>query len=249
MKRILTIALTLILMMGCLSIASAEGTIDFSGYTLEELLAIREELSEEIAKRPGAVKMTLSYGKYRIGEDIPAGVYTFKFSQVDEDIERTDYYVYENESMYKYDEDRLWVGDMPRLEGELKGDGETRLNLYSGEIIKLYYNGAEIEKIGEVEERVSDYTVPAGTEIPLGEYTVGAEIPVGTYEIYYSGTNTSRVRVFVDAEEADNKFNDGKETVLNADNTKGIITLAEGNVVRVEYTPIIMAKSSGFTFD
>ncbi len=248
MKRIVAIVLTIIMMVGCLT-AAAEGIIDFSGYSLEELLEIRNELSEEIAKRPGGVKMTLTDGKYRIGDDIPAGVYTLKFSPDDEDGERTDYYVYESESMYKYDSDRLWVGDMPYMEGSLKGEGETRLNLYSGELLILYYNGADLEKIGEVEERVSDYAVPAGTEIPLGEYTVGAEIPVGTYEIYYKGTTSSRVRVFVDAKEADNTFNDGKETVLNADNTKGIITLAEGNVVRVEYTPIIMAKSSGFTFD
>ena len=247
MKRILTIALTLILMMGCLSIASAEGTIDFSGYTLEELLTIREELSDEIAKRPGGEKTTLGAGQYAIGTDIPEGLYTFKFvKNGDQDRERTEYYVYENESMYKYDADRWYVGDMPRIDGSLKGDGETRINLYSGEYLVLYYNGAEIERIGDVAERINDYTVPAGTDIPVGEYTVGGEIPVGTYEIYYSGTASSRVTVYKDA---DKSSRDSKEIVLRADNTNGIITLAEGNIVQVEYTPIIMAKSSGFTFD
>ena len=70
--------------------------------------------------------MVLGSGQYKIGEDLPAGVYTFKFVQNgDSDVSRTDYYVYENESMYKYDVDRLWLGDMPRVEGSFKGDGET----------------------------------------------------------------------------------------------------------------------------
>ena len=44
-------------------------------------------------------------------------------------------------------------------------------------------------------------------------------------------------------------FNKGKETVLDFTNTEGTITLNEGNVLRVEYTPIIMTKGGGFTFD
>lgn len=40
-----------------------------------------------------------------------------------------------------------------------------------------------------------------------------------------------------------------KETILDDSNTEGTVTLVEGNVMRVEYTPIIMTKGSGFTFD
>ena len=75
------------------------------------------------------------------------------------------------------------------------------------------------------------------------------EIPAGTYKIFFSGTTTSRVRVFQDALEASNTFIKGKETVLDFTNTEGTITLNEGNVLRVEYTPIIMTKGGGFTFD
>ena len=40
-----------------------------------------------------------------------------------------------------------------------------------------------------------------------------------------------------------------KETVLDWNNTEGTVTLSDGNILRVEYTPIIMTKGGGFTFD
>ena len=95
-------------------------------------------------------------------------------------VSRTDYYVYENESMYKYDIDRLWLGDMPRVEGSFRGNGETRISLYPGEYLSLRYNGAEVARVGNVSDRSSGYTVPTGTTIPKGNYTIGEEIPAGT---------------------------------------------------------------------
>ena len=69
------------------------------------------------------------------------------------------------------------------------------------------------------------------------------------YKIYFNGKSTARVRVFEDVEEADNMFNHGRETVLNASNPEGTILVTAGNVLRVEYTPIVMTKSAGFSFD
>ena len=99
-----------------------------------------------------------------------------------------------------------------------------------------------------VSER-GNYDVPSGTTIPKGNYTIGEEIPAGTYKIYFGGSTTSRVRVFQDADEASNTFNKGKETILDWNNTEGTVTLSDGNILRVEYTPIIMTKGGGFTFD
>lgn len=138
----------------------AEGKIDFSGYTLEELLQIKTDLSNELASRPGAEQMILTPGDYTIGEDFPAGVYSFRFLQNgDEEVERSDYYVYENESMYRYDVDRWWLGDLPRLDGSLKGTADTKLTLYSGELLSIRYNGAEVERVGNAPDVADDYNV------------------------------------------------------------------------------------------
>lgn len=250
MKKLITVTLSILLLMVCFANAMAEDKIDFSSYSLEELLEIRSDLADEIANRPSGEKMVLGSGQYKIGEDLPAGVYTFKFVQNgDNNVSRTDYYVYENESMYKYDVDRLWLGDMPRVEGSFKGDGETRISLYPAEYMSLRYNGAEVARVGNVSDRGTGYTVPTGTTIQKGNYTIGEEIPAGTYKIYFSGTTTSRVRVFQDSKEASNTFNEGKETVLDWNNTEGTVTLSEGNILRMEYTQIIMTKGGGFSFD
>ena len=55
--------------------------------------------------------MVLGSGQYKIGEDLPARVYIFIFVQNgNSDVSRTDYCVYENESMYSDHYDKgLWI--------------------------------------------------------------------------------------------------------------------------------------------
>ena len=251
MKKLLMFLVIVSVLVANMSAAYAEKkSIDFSDYTLDELIQIKADLTEEIARRPGGEKMTLGIGQYRIGEDLPAGVYTFRFVQNgDKDVSRTDYYIYENEAMFRYDVDRYYVGEMPRLKGSLEGEGDTRISLYPGEYLSLYYNGALIDRVGNASVVEHSYEAPAGTGIPTGDYTVGDEIPAGSYKIYFNGQSTARVRVFEDAEEADNIFNEGKQTILNESNPEGTVILDEDNVLRVEYTPIIMTKGGGFSFD
>ena len=66
MKKILAVMIAMMLTALCCFAAVAEGTIDFSGYTLEELLTIRDDLTDEIASRPGGEKMVLGTGQYKI---------------------------------------------------------------------------------------------------------------------------------------------------------------------------------------
>ena len=134
----MALVLSILVLLAGFTTAMAVGTIDFSGYSLEELLEISSDLADEIASRPGGEKIVLGAGQYKIGESLPAGVYSFKFVQNgDSDVSRTDYYVYESESMYKYDIDRLWLGDMPSVEGDFMGDGGLEMCLNAATVIRL----------------------------------------------------------------------------------------------------------------
>ena len=75
MKKLMILVLSMLLLMASFTSAMADGTIDFSSYSLEELLEIRSDLADEISSRPGGEKMVLGSGQYKIGEDLPAGVY------------------------------------------------------------------------------------------------------------------------------------------------------------------------------
>lgn len=242
-----------VLLLTVFSTAAAEEAFDFSGYSLDELLEIRAKLAEEIASRLTGERMELFQGEYTVGEDIPAGVYLFKYVENGDGFSFTDYSIYESRNMFGYAKKQglaLAPYEVSRARGNIWEDhGETRINLYPGEYLILSHNGAEITRIGDVPARGNGYVVPEGTTIPYGTYTIGEEIPAGTYKMYFSGTS-SWVRVFADAQEASDMSNTGEKTIiLNWDNTESTITLVEGDALRVEYSAIVMTKSEGFVFD
>ena len=90
-----------------------------------------------------------------------------------------------------------------------------------------------------VSDRGSNYTVPSGTTIPKGNYTIGDEIPAGTYKIFFSGTTTSRVRVFQDAQEASNTFTKGKKPSLTSQIQKELSLLMR-ETFSVLNTPLLL---------
>lgn len=57
------------------SLAAAEGAMDFSQYTLEELIKLRAALEEEISGRTGSTTAILNPGMYTTGVDIAEGSY------------------------------------------------------------------------------------------------------------------------------------------------------------------------------
>lgn len=48
---------------------------EYSSMTIDELVALREQLMLEIMNRPEWTETELDAGSYRIGKDIPSGVY------------------------------------------------------------------------------------------------------------------------------------------------------------------------------
>lgn len=71
MKRIIMLVLTFCLVFG--TFAYAEG-IDLTSLSIEELAQLRNDLTDELFNRNGAVP--LADGKYVVGKDIAAGAYT-----------------------------------------------------------------------------------------------------------------------------------------------------------------------------
>lgn len=73
MKRFLIVLLTLSLFVPC---AFAE-SIDLKSMTTDDLVALRDAVNAELAKRNFAEKeVVVPLGNYIVGEDIPVGTYT-----------------------------------------------------------------------------------------------------------------------------------------------------------------------------
>ena len=60
MKKMMALVLSILVLLAGFTTAMAVGTIDFSGYSLEELLEISSDLADEIASRPGGEKIVLA---------------------------------------------------------------------------------------------------------------------------------------------------------------------------------------------
>ena len=73
MKKIISFVVVLMLVIS--SFAIAEGIIDVSQYTLDELILIRAAVEQEISNRVSTATAMLMPGKYTTGVDIAAGSY------------------------------------------------------------------------------------------------------------------------------------------------------------------------------
>jgi len=73
MKRIAALALVLALLIPA---CFAEG-IDLAAMTYEQLLDLNHQLVREIMSRPEWKEVRVPAGQWKVGEDIPAGVYSF----------------------------------------------------------------------------------------------------------------------------------------------------------------------------
>ena len=246
MKKFLCFVILAILMFQ--AVAFAEG--DYSSYTTEELIDMKDAIVAELATRTDAGPVHYTEGQYVVGRDIPAGKYKLTLLPTDSGNTYTNWYIYESKSMYDYDVSRLFLGDLPKAEDTLREGKEATISLYNGDYFVLYRSGAEVEYLGSVVDYEIDYEVPEGTKIPVGLYTFGDEIPAGTYNVYYNGNATARIGTYPDADSAKNDFiTADSELILNEDNTNGLLHGEEGDVLYVEYNYVIMTKSAGFSFD
>lgn len=249
MKKLFSL-IVLLALTAAIPTALAEADFDFSGYSYDELIGVKEQLDAEIATRPEAGERILQPGQYVVGKDIAPGVYDLGFVPAEEDDTYTNWYIYDTKQMYDYDVGRLFLGDLPRDEGRVKEGSSVKVELFDGDYFVIYRSAASIVRTGNVTPVESNYTAPEGTSVPTGIYIVGEEIPEGKYTIYFNGIAPSRVRTYSNPEDATNDFKDPEfEAVLADYNTSVEINLKACYAFRLEYNNVIMKKSEGFVFD
>jgi len=233
------------------ALANEAETADFSGMTIDELYDLRASVDEEIAARPEGASFTLPVGQYLVGTDIWQGEYTLEFVADEEDDEYSSWYVYENQNMYLYDVDRLWLGDFPKNEGTVRANSPSKIRLYNGDYFIVYRSSIACKKTASIKSNNEEYVVPEGTLVPVGVYAIGADIPAGTFNVCFDGNYSSRFRAYDADQDWDNSFTDPRVEILaTRDNASSVIILKEGMVVKVEYNPVIMKKTGdGLVFD
>ena len=256
MNKLIALAMVLLILASfCVGVAEESvddimADFDFTTYSYDELIGIKERLDAELQTRPEAGERILQTGQYVVGKDIAQGVYDLSFVAAEEDDTYTNWYIYDTKQMYDYDVDRLWLGDLPREEGTLKTGSSVKVELFDGDYFVIYRSAASITRVGHAVPVESNYTAPEGTIIPTGIYIIGEEIPEGKYTIYYNGEAPSRVKTYADPADATNDFKDSEfEAVLADYNTSVEINLKAGYAFRLEYNSVIMKKSEGFVFD
>lgn len=232
-----------------LHVDAADG-FDFTGYSYDELIGIKERLDAELQTRPEAGERILQAGQYVVGKDIAQGAYDLGFVPAEEDDTYTSWYIYDTKQMYDYDVGRLWLGDLPREEGTLKAGSSVKVELFDGDYFVIYRSAASITRVGNAVPAEIGYTPPEGTTIPTGIYIIGEEIPEGKYTVYFNGKAPARVRTYADPADATNDFKDRDfEAVLADYNTSVEINLKAGYAFRLGYNSVIMKKQDGFVFD
>ena len=119
--RVLSILFALLFSVS--TFASAE-TIDLSGLSYDELIALKQKLNLAIAQSDEWKQVTVPIGNYIVGEDIPAGVYTVAHAQ-----SNTLMYA----RVYVYDIDGSYIGYYSINSSEVIG----KLILEDGHTVKI----------------------------------------------------------------------------------------------------------------
>ena len=76
MKKIIALLLSFLCIFGSVGYAESSSSFDVSNYTFEELLEIRAIIDLEIERQASLPATTLIPGRYVVGRDIVAGVYS-----------------------------------------------------------------------------------------------------------------------------------------------------------------------------
>lgn len=122
MKKILAMILVLALLIPAASVADG---IDLSVLSYDQLIELNHQLVREIMARPEWKEVRIPAGQWKVGEDIPAGVYSFKSvgpRSVNIYVWKTEVKNYANNGMRLndyLDKDRTEIGKFELFEGNI----------------------------------------------------------------------------------------------------------------------------------
>lgn len=82
MKKVISLFLCFVLLSCALVLPSAAAE-NISDLTFDQLIELRRKIEKEIVSRPEWKEVTVPAGIYKVGEDIPAGVYSIRLPNAD----------------------------------------------------------------------------------------------------------------------------------------------------------------------
>lgn len=101
--------------------------LDLSGYSIEDLLELRKQITAELSEKGYAEKVVIPNGLYTVGTDIKAGRYVMSGDGKGNGVSA---YIYENQAAYE-DRDKITI--------YAEDDEEELIDLSDGQLV--YFDG------------------------------------------------------------------------------------------------------------
>ena len=202
---------------------------------MKRLLTIMALLVISLVIVGSALATDIPGGRYKIGEDIPAGAYTISFIK-----KGTNLTLWGS----RYDDYKTNGGLLLNVVINDKNPSLGKVVLQTGNVID-FTSSLSFEKYMPLELNWDEENTILG-----GRYTVGEDIPAGSYSI--KATDRSTNLTVWGASYEDYQTNGGLllNVVMNKDRNPelGKVILEEGNIIDFQ-SPLVFEPFKGFSFD
>lgn len=234
MRKLVLLVSLAVFLFSFACVSSADDVIDFSSFTTDELVAMRDIINKELAARNSVEKeVTVPVGIYTVGTDIPAGSYMMKCD--------------ENLIVHVLSSDNKLM--------------DSYFGQSTGAINKLYEsheNGYELVTVnncpfvtledGFIVEVVNTPAVfvNLNDKVPVvqGKYTIGVDIPSGVYTVAPVGPDSSFLVLRVWSQS-------GEVVVLHraeASETIGKMEISDGQTLDIMFGSALLSPFVGLGY-
>lgn len=251
LSRGATTVITVFILLFCSIPFNAFGdSLSIAEMDYASLVALKEEIDQELRSRPESEPIILHPGQYLVGSYIKEGKYYVIIDRPEGLFDSAKIVLYADKS--KYDErEGFSYGDYLMSEYYSIGEQSKTIDLKDGNYLYIQNAPVKISLIDYSEDEYYSYTPPTGTTVPIGIYTIGSEIPAGFYTVYPpSYEDSTHIQIFGSREAYES--DDGKYIwiVVKATSSasESSFKLDDGNILIVDGA-VIMKKSPPLSFD